>query len=67
MVWRMAGAEHPIEANELESRGVFYAGKSKEAEEGITSFLEKRGPNFTGSPTKDMPPFYPWWKDRPFE
>ena len=67
MVWRMAGAEHPMEANEIESRGVFYSGKSKEAAEGITSFLEKRKPNFTGSPTKDMPPFYPWWKNRPFQ
>ena len=28
---------------------------------GVTAFLEKRAPRFTGRPSKDMPPFYPWW------
>ena len=67
MVWRMASADHPIEANKLESRGVYYRGQSADAKEGVTSFLEKRLPNFTDSLAKDMPPFYPWWKKRPFD
>ncbi len=31
------------------------------------SFLEKRPPQFTMSPTADMPDFYPWWAERPFK
>lgn len=67
LVWRMAGADHPIEAHKIETRGFYYAGKSEDAKEGIMSFLEKRKPNFLNSPVKDMPPFYPWWNEPEFE
>ncbi len=67
MLWRMLGADHPMEAHKVDSRGIYYTGRSSDAREGITSFLEKRSPNFTDRPSIDMPQFYPWWKDRPFE
>lgn len=67
MMWRMLGADHPMEAHKVDSRGMYYTGKSADAQEGILSFLEKRNPNFKSKPTVDMPEFYPWWKDRPFE
>lgn len=35
--------------------------------EGGASFLEKRPPRFTLRPSKDMPPFYPWWRPREFK
>jgi hypothetical protein len=33
----------------------------------LDAFLEKRPPRFTLRPSTGMPPFYPWWTDRPFE
>ena len=66
MMWRMLGADHPMEAHKVDSVGVYYTGKSADAQEGVMSFLEKRPPNFTNKPSKDMPPFYPWWKERSF-
>jgi len=67
MMWRMLGADHPMEAHKIDSRGVYYTGKSADAKEGVQSFLEKRPAKYTNKPSKDMPEFFPWWKDRPFE
>jgi enoyl-CoA hydratase/carnithine racemase len=66
MMWRMLGAPHPIDAHEIDTAGITALGKSADAREGITSFLEKRKPNFTDRVSKDMPAFFPWWQDRPF-
>ena len=67
MLWRMLGADHPMEAHKIDSRGIAAMGKLPDAYEGVSSFLEKRPAKFTLRPSQDMPDFYPWWQDRPFE
>ena len=66
MMWRMLDADHPVEAHNLDSRGVYYTGKSQDAKEGVESFLEKRKADFPGKVSQDMPEFFPWWEDREF-
>jgi hypothetical protein len=66
MLWRMLGAEHPMEAHKIDSRGIQSMGRSPDAYEGVASFLEKRKPRFTMRPSQDMPAFFPWWTERPF-
>ncbi|HDZ55603.1 MAG TPA: enoyl-CoA hydratase [Pseudomonas xinjiangensis] len=66
MLWRMLGADHPMEAHIVDSRAIAFMGESPDAKEGVQSFLEKRAPKFKLSPSQDKPEFYPWWNDRPF-
>jgi enoyl-CoA hydratase/carnithine racemase len=66
MMWRLLGADHPMEAHKLDSRGVQYMGGTTDAREGVESFLEKREPNYQLSPTRDMPDYFPWWDEPEF-
>ena len=67
MLWRMLGADHPMEAHKIDSRGVFDTGRMADAREGVVSFLEKRPPEWTLSPSQDMPEWFPWWEERRYE
>ncbi|HUK05248.1 MAG TPA: crotonase/enoyl-CoA hydratase family protein [Burkholderiales bacterium] len=67
MLWRMAGADHPMEAHKVDSRGIYAMGGSPDVAEGIAAFMEKRAPDFRMKPSTDMPDFYPWWEERPFK
>jgi len=66
LLWRMLGADHPMEAHKLDSRAIRYMGRSPDSYEGVTSFLEKRSPSFSMSAARDLPGFFPWWKERSF-
>jgi enoyl-CoA hydratase/carnithine racemase len=66
MLWKLLGADHPMEAHRLDSQAMAWTGRSADAYEGVTAFLEKRQPKFTLRPSVDMPPFYPWWRPRSF-
>jgi enoyl-CoA hydratase/carnithine racemase len=67
MMWRMLGADHPMRAHQLDSRGVYYTGRSADAKEGVEAFLEKRPAHFPGRVSSDMPEFFPWWQEPNFE
>ena len=66
MLWRMLGADHPMEAHKVDSKAVFGRGRQSDAKEGVVSFLEKRAPDFTNKPSSDMPDFYPWWDEKTY-
>ena len=66
MLWRMLGADHPMEAHRVDSAGIFAMGGSPDAAEGVTSFLEKREPRFPMKVSADMPGYFPWWDEREF-
>jgi enoyl-CoA hydratase/carnithine racemase len=66
MMWRMLGADHPMEAHRLDSRAIIERGRSADAREGVTAFLEKRAADFPDRVSTGMPGFWPWWPDRPF-
>ena len=63
MVWHGLGEPDPQSVHLIDSKVFYWAGKQPDAAEGIQSFLEKRPPEFKLSPTKDLPDFYPWWKE----
>ena len=67
LIWKMLGADHPMEAHKVDSRAISALGQSADAHEGVGSFHAKRKAEFRQKPSQDMPKFYPWWRERKFE
>ena len=67
MMWKMLGADHPMEAHKIDSRGIYARGQSSDVKEGVVSFLVKRPPQFTNKVSQDMPSYFPWWDERPYK
>jgi enoyl-CoA hydratase/carnithine racemase len=59
MMWTMLGAAHPMDAHRADSRAMFARGQSDDAREGVTSFLEKRDPEFTDRVSGGLPELFP--------
>ncbi|HVS63100.1 MAG TPA: enoyl-CoA hydratase-related protein [Thermoanaerobaculia bacterium] len=66
MLWRQLSGSSPMRAHRIESRGIYSRGRSRDVQEGVASFLEKRRPEFPERVSEDMPSYYPWWKDEEF-
>ena len=66
MMWRMLGANHPMEAHRVDSRGIQMRGRSADAKEGVVSFLEKRAAVFTDKVSDGLPAIFPGWEDPEF-
>jgi enoyl-CoA hydratase/carnithine racemase len=60
MMWRMMGANHPMEAHKLDSRAIWSRGAGGDAKEGVVSFLEKRPASYPDKVSEAMPHFSPW-------
>jgi enoyl-CoA hydratase/carnithine racemase len=63
LLWHGIIEQDPQSVHLIDSRCFYWLGRQKDSQEGVQAFLEKRPPNFTMSPTEDMPDFYPWWKE----
>ncbi|MCA1510357.1 crotonase/enoyl-CoA hydratase family protein [Bradyrhizobium sp. NBAIM01] len=66
LMWRMLGADDPMEAHKIESRSMYSRGRSDDAKEGIMAFLEKRPAVFKDRVPADLPDFFPWWTEREY-
>jgi enoyl-CoA hydratase/carnithine racemase len=67
MLWRMAGAEHPMMAHRVDSRAIQSRGQSADAREGVSSFLEKRPAVYPDKVSTDLPDLFPWTDEPRFE
>ena len=67
LLWRMAGAAHPMEAHRADSRGIQTRGAMADAREGVMSFLEKRPPSFPNKVSSDLPDIWEHWSAPTFK
>src|SRR3954447_1599167 len=59
LLWEMLGAAHPMDAHRADSRAIFARGQSQDVVEGVTSFLEKRPPQFSDRVSDGLPELFP--------
>jgi enoyl-CoA hydratase/carnithine racemase len=67
MLWRMLGASHPMEAHQVDSRGILSRGASADAREGVESFLEKRVPVYPVKVSDGLPDIFPHYEAPEFK
>jgi enoyl-CoA hydratase/carnithine racemase len=67
MMWRMLGESHPMAAHRADSRAIAERGRSADAREGVTSFLEKRAAVYTDRVSDGLPDVFPDWIEPEFD
>jgi enoyl-CoA hydratase/carnithine racemase len=67
MMWRMLGADHPMEAHKVDSRGILERGRSADVKEGINSFFEKRSPQFPDKVSDGLGTIFADWEDPTYD
>jgi enoyl-CoA hydratase/carnithine racemase len=67
MMWRMLGADHPMEAHKVDSRGILERGRSADVKEGINSFFEKRPPVFPDRVSDGLGTIFSDWTDPTYD
>jgi len=58
MLWGYSGMDHPYELMKIDGPLSLELGAGPDVKEGVSSFLEKRKPNFPGKVSKHMPAAY---------
>lgn len=66
LLWRMAGADHPMVAHRADSRAIQSRGAAADVREGVTAFLEKRPARYTNRVSTDLPDIWPDWNNPDF-
>ena len=61
MIWRLAGADHPMLAHRADSRAIQYRGAQADVREGVDAFLQKRPAVFPNKVSADLPDIWPDW------
>jgi enoyl-CoA hydratase/carnithine racemase len=61
LIWRMAGAAHPMDAHMADSRAIQARGAQRDVREGVNSFLEKRPARFPDKVSQDLPDIWAQW------
>ncbi len=67
LLYRNAGAPHPMDAHMSDSRAIMARGAQGDAKEGVMSFLEKRAPAYPDKVSADLPDIWPYWEKRDFK
>ncbi|MDQ1735118.1 MAG: hypothetical protein QOH56_1369 [Pseudonocardiales bacterium] len=62
MLWQMLADGGPELAHELDSRGIFFLGRSADCKEGVHAFLDKRAPHFPMRVSTDLPDYVTRWR-----
>jgi enoyl-CoA hydratase/carnithine racemase len=66
LIWRMAGAPHPMDAHMADSRAIQARGAQRDVREGVNSFLEKRPARFPDKVSHDLPDIWAQWTSPTF-